>query len=114
MRMVNYLGSIVVEWSLVAFVVFGIKMRALRLRNLIGGNWSVWPVPLNDVGIAFAFLIVANLMLVRFALALLGTSNEFLRSLAPRGKLEIVVFLLFSATAGFCEELIFRGLTWMR
>jgi bacteriorhodopsin len=44
-RLLTYVVTMVVEWSLVSFLGFGIKLRGLGLRDLIGGRWSEWPAP---------------------------------------------------------------------
>jgi len=108
-RLMTYVVTIVFQWSLVSFLLFGIRFRGLRLRDLIGGGWSQWPTPLNDLGIALAFQIGANLILARIVPVMLATPRTFMRSFAPHGKLEVAGYLLLSVTAGFCEELIFRG-----
>jgi membrane protease YdiL (CAAX protease family) len=38
-----------------------------------------------------------------------GNANSALTDITPKTALELVVWLAMSATAGFCEELIFRG-----
>jgi membrane protease YdiL (CAAX protease family) len=35
--------------------------------------------------------------------------NQAIRNLIPNGSIEVLLFLMTSVTAGFCEELIYRG-----
>jgi membrane protease YdiL (CAAX protease family) len=59
-----------------------------------------------DLATHFSLLIVLGLTAT--SLHFRG-SRESLSFLAPEGPAQIVVWVLLSATAGFCEETIFRG-----
>jgi membrane protease YdiL (CAAX protease family) len=103
-----YLSTLVFEWALVGYVWLGIRRRS-RMRDLVSGHWS----RLGDVGrdlvIAVLFLGVfeATAWLMHF---LLGPDTARSMSLLlPQGALEIALWVLVSASAGFCEEAVFRG-----
>ncbi len=103
-----YLSTLVFEWALVGYVWLGIRRRT-RLRDLVSGDWS----RLGDVGrdlvIAAIFwgVFEATAWLMHF---LLGPDTARSMSvLLPQGASEIALWVLVSASAGFCEEAVFRG-----
>jgi hypothetical protein len=114
--MALYLLTIVWEWVLVGYVVFGLRRRRVSLRELAGGRWSSTQAVLSDFFIAVGFWLAAAVVLGLLGYAIgLGQGSQFAETrqklgfLAPRGSLEVGIFLVLSASAGFCEEIIFRG-----
>jgi membrane protease YdiL (CAAX protease family) len=113
-RVAMYLLTMGVEWLTVAFAFWGIrKHNRITLRELIGGKWQRPEDVLLDVAIAAGFLLVSFLVLGGLAIAL-GINKQpadvrKLSFLAPQGGLEIALWFLLSSTAGFCEEVIYRG-----
>jgi len=105
----SYSTVLVLEWALMAFIWFGVRLRGVRLQDLIGGSWPTWTSILRDIGIALAFLIAANIVLEILAGLLKAAPNQAVRGLFPQGRMEIVLYLLLTVTAGICEEIIFRG-----
>jgi membrane protease YdiL (CAAX protease family) len=105
-----YLSLIVFEWLLVGFVWFGLRRgRGLKVRDLIGGRWSGSREILRDLGIALVFWILWTSVgeLVKY---LLGPSTaRSVDALLPRGYLEMAGWVLLSLSAGFCEEVVYRG-----
>ncbi|HTC94093.1 MAG TPA: CPBP family intramembrane glutamic endopeptidase [Terriglobales bacterium] len=121
-RLPLYISTIAFEWVMVGFIWLGIRRRGLRLRDLVGGRWKSPEDVLLDIGIALGFWIasIAVLAAVRYALGLVSfneTQNmqqareisKTLGFLIPQGIREMIVFTALAMTAGFCEELIFRG-----
>lgn len=115
-RIVLYAGTIIWEWLLVGYIVLGIRRRGTRLRDLISGRWSSPGEFFLDVGIAIGFWLTALIVLGLIGMALgLGNANAAadakakLGFMVPRSLGELLLFLGVSATAGFCEEVIFRG-----
>lgn len=111
-RLPLYVGTILFELTLFLYVwMFGLRRTRTPLRELIGGRWSSLTDVARDVGAAIAFwaVVVAVLLLLG---QILGENTAGLRAmepLLPRGIVEMVVWTILCATAGFCEELIFRG-----
>jgi membrane protease YdiL (CAAX protease family) len=104
-----YLSVTGMNWLLAYFVWRGVRKHGGSAGSLIGGRWGSAREVLRDLGIAVlfwgAFAAVAWSMDV-----LLGHGNEkSVDVLLPRTALEIVVWIATSASAGFCEELVFRG-----
>jgi len=100
---------IIFEWAVVAFIWFGARQRGVRIADLIGGSWAQPIHILRDFLIAVAFLIVATGVLSVMDYFLKTAPNQAIRNLLPQGSIEVVLFLGTSGTAGFCEELIYRG-----
>ena len=108
-RAIGYVLIIVIEFAILGFIRFGVSRRGVRVRDLIGGAWARPVYVLRDLGIAVAFLIVSGLVLNALGYLLKAASNQAIRNLFPQGRLEVVLYLMVALTAGFCEEVIFRG-----
>jgi membrane protease YdiL (CAAX protease family) len=114
-KLPQYILGMIWEWILTGFVWLGIRKR-VRLRQVIGARWRNAEDFFLDVIIAGAFWLVAALVLAGGAKLMhldhgdkLDTMRRQLGFLIPDTRLELAVWFLLSTTAGFCEELIFRG-----
>jgi hypothetical protein len=104
-----YLSVIVLEWGLVWFVWFGLRRGGTRLRELIGGRWNNGRAVLFDVGVAFGFWIVWE-GVGKLMHLLLGPSHaKTIDALLPQGAFEILLWIAVSMSAGFGEEVVYRG-----
>ncbi len=108
-RAAGYVVVIVFEWIMVAFIWYGVSRRGVRVRDLVEGSWARPIAVFRDLGIAIGFLIVSGLILQGVGRLLKAAPNPAIRNLLPHGPTETAVFLLLALTAGYCEELIFRG-----
>jgi uncharacterized protein len=119
-RILLYGGTFVTQFVLILLVWFGIRLRGIRMHDLIGGRWDTVEAFLLDVGIAIGFWIVALLLLfgIRIALGTIDLHNmqksaddavRLLGPIAPHTYLEAGLFVLLSVFAGLFEEIIFRG-----
>ena len=111
----QYLWTMSWEWLLTAFVYLGVRKR-MKLRELIGGRWANAEDVLIDLVIASAFWLLAIAVLGAGAkLMHLDEAGRFdsmrrqLGFLIPGTTLELLIWFAVSATAGICEEIIFRG-----
>ena len=111
----QYLWTMSWEWLLAAFVYFGVRKR-MKLRELIGGRWANAEDVLIDLVVAAAFWLLAIAVLGAGAkLMHLDEAGRFdsmrrqLGFLIPGTTLELLIWFVVSATAGICEEIIFRG-----
>jgi len=84
--------------------------------ELTGGRWRTPEDVLLDIATAALFWIVAITLLAAIGHALgLTKAGQFAEAkkqiafLIPRSNLELSLWIGLSATAGFCEEIIFRG-----
>lgn len=106
-----YVIMIVFELIMLGYVWLGLRIAGRKLRDIIGGKWNRWEDFWLDVAIAGVFWVVVLAMLVGLRL-ILGTNQagtEAVKALLPRTYAEMVLWVCLSVTAGFCEELIFRG-----
>lgn len=105
-----YLPTLAMEWSVFAYIAWGVRKRGISLRELVGPRWSKGKQNLVDLGIAACFELTA-LVVLGIVARLLHTESgaKNLRFMMPVGALELGVWLLLSLTAGICEEAIFRG-----
>lgn len=106
-RLSGYLTVMVEEWIAVLLVWLRGRRGSLSIRELISGKWGNVTAFLKDLGLAIGFLVIAVPLLSLMA-RFLGTGAGQI-SYTPRTALEAVVWVAVAATAGFAEELIFRG-----
>lgn len=98
------------EWVVVGFIWYGVNQREVSLRDLIGGRWARPVAVLWDLAIAVGFLVICGGGVLNGLGYLLRVApNQALRGMFPHGPTEIILFLVLALTAGFCEEVIFRG-----
>jgi uncharacterized protein len=111
-KMTLYLFMILLELLLVAYVWFlGVRPAGGSFRALIGGKWSSFLDVLRDIGVALLFWMVVIVMLVglQFSMGKSPQTAKAVFMLAPGSLPEIILWLILSTTAGFCEEFVFRG-----
>ena len=104
-----YLPLLLMEWGLVLYVVRGGARAGTSVRDLIGGRWA------RPMDVARDLLLAAGIWGV-WTLASLGIDHVLAadhaaspRSLLPHRPLEILMWIALSLSAGFSEELVFRG-----
>lgn len=105
-----YLSLVAAEWGLVRFVYAGgLRRTGTRLGDLLGARWTTWRDVARDVMLALgvwgAWRLAESLVFRR----LLPDSAKGIDTLLPRGPLEVAAWVLLSLSAGFCEEVVFRG-----
>lgn len=109
-HLLMYLPTLVMEWSVFGYIVWGVRKRGISLRELVGPRWSKGKENLKDLGIAGIFEVVALIVLGLIAhLLRVDPQGPSVRFMMPVGALELIVWVLLSVTAGICEETIFRG-----
>jgi membrane protease YdiL (CAAX protease family) len=106
-RLSAYLIAFAQEWLIVGFIWFAIRRRGLSLASLVMGRWQNAGAFFKDLGLAAGFLLI-GIPLTSVMGHLLKVSYDP-KSILPTTPFELIVWVLLSATAGFCEELIFRG-----
>lgn len=103
-----YLSVIAVEWLLVYGVWAGIHLRGLRLGDLIGGQWNSSKNVLIDIVLAIAVWVLW--IGIQAAVSRIVPSHaKSVSVLLPQSFLEVVLWVVTSLTAGFAEEVAFRG-----
>lgn len=97
-----YVSALVIEWAMVLYVWKGTR-RNIRLGELVGGRWQ------RPADVAIDVLLAAALWATWLGIqAVLPDSHEA-RTLLPQHPIEMGVWVLVALSAGFCEELVFRG-----
>lgn len=114
-KLPQYLWGMAWEWILLGFTWLGIRKR-ISLSALIGGRWHTTEEFLRDVIYAALFWICALGVLGLGAKLMhldqagkIESMRKQLGFLTPGSNLELAVWFCLSGTAGFCEEIIFRG-----
>ncbi|HUR37763.1 MAG TPA: type II CAAX endopeptidase family protein [Terriglobales bacterium] len=119
--MSSYISTMLWQWALFGLVVFGIRRKGLTIRDLLGKRWRGFDDVLMDVVYAAGFFIVSKLILAVVVVGILKLfhlpedtftlkkSMDAVSSLTPRTLAEMGVWIALSITAGFVEEIVFRG-----
>jgi len=103
-----YLSLIVMEWALLYYVWQGVRKK-VTLLALVGGRWTNLQGVLTDFGVAVPFWVVWEATAWLIHLALGPSQAKTVDILLPRGVIEALLWLALSASAGFCEEIVYRG-----
>ncbi len=105
-----YLAIVASEWALCLYIWLGSLCRgAIPFRDLIGGRWSSLKEVLRDIGVAAAFWLVWSAVALAVGFVLKPGHSEPTAFLNPKGAVEVTLWVMMSITAGFCEELVYRG-----
>ena len=114
----NYSLSIVYEWALAGMAWWGLRLRKIPLKQLMGETRPGLRGWLSDLGAALLYWMVALALLSVVAQAIFYSSGssidprkigEVTQKLAPSTGPEMMLFLMLSISAGVCEEFVFRG-----
>jgi membrane protease YdiL (CAAX protease family) len=109
-NVLHYLVVIACEWVLALYIwLGGMIPGATRLRGLIGGRWNNFREVLRDIGLAALFWIAFTVVGLLASLVVRPGHVGSLEFLNPRGVAELTLWVIMSTSAGFCEELAFRG-----
>jgi len=103
-----YLSVIAVEWLLVYGVWAGIKSRGVSVRDLVGGRWK----SVKDVLVDLTLALVVWILWIGIQAGvtrMVPSHAQSVSGLFPQSLLEVVLWILTSLSAGFCEEVAFRG-----
>jgi len=104
-----YVTAILMDGALFYYVWVFCHKNGTSLRELVGGRWRRPRDLLVDVAIAVPFWVIWD-WTAQLAHRMLGPSSaKSVAVLLPRSPVEIGVWILVCLTAGFCEEIIFRG-----
>jgi len=106
----NYILAILADCALLYYCWVGVHWRGGSLETLSGGLWKSWRMLARDIAIAVPFWVVweATAYGVHWLLRP-GTSARSVAALLPQSLPEVLLWILVSITAGFCEELQTRG-----
>lgn len=104
-----YLSLILGQSGLLYYVWKGLRRTGTKLSELVGGRWLSLKDILPDAVLA-AVLWIIWLLIQRGWDRLFGLGHAAsLSSLLPQQPIEMALWVALSISAGFCEEVIFRG-----
>jgi hypothetical protein len=113
-RLATYGFTAAMELLLLAWVLFGLRLRRTPLRSILGA-FSFNPRALAvDFGFAMLFWISALMVLGTIGIAWTPDPSQqqavrVLAQLAPANRQEIAAWVLLCLLVGFIEETVFRG-----
>jgi uncharacterized protein len=103
-----YKRIILTEWLTLALVLAGVKLHGSSLLTVVGDRWRSVSQFLRDIGIGLLFLVF-TILLTSVAGAHGSAGDRATQFLLPQGRMEIVLWIGVSITAGICEEAVYRG-----
>jgi membrane protease YdiL (CAAX protease family) len=108
-----YLVALFMDWALFYYCYAGVRRRGGTLATLSAGRWTSAKDVFTDVAIAIPFWAVweGAAYGVHYLLDALNHTGAAatVDSLLPKTLVEITLWILVCLTAGFCEEIAFRG-----
>jgi membrane protease YdiL (CAAX protease family) len=108
-----YLVALLMDWALFYYCYAGVQRRGGTLATLSGGRWKSGRDVLTDIAVAIPFWAVWEGVAygVHYLLDTInpGATAAAVDSLLPKSLIEISLWILLCLTAGFCEEIAFRG-----
>lgn len=108
----RYVFGICAEWGLLLLVWWGLRLRRVAMAELLGFRRGFHAL-VEDVGAAAVFWTAAVIILAAIGMLLrsmhMSAPQKTLMAIAPRTPLELLLWMVLSLSAGFCEEFVFRG-----
>lgn len=108
-RLSSYFSVIAAEWLLILLIWLALRSRGLSLGILVSGRWQSARDFFRDLGLGVGFIAVIVAIEAALEYLLRANTDSTLSKIAPKNVLELAIWFALSATAGFCEEYIFRG-----
>lgn len=112
-RVLLYVPVLLFQWILFGLCWWGLRLGGVSVRGILANRWR-GPVGFARTVAVAAVFWVATFLLIANGMDLLGFHEpEKIKQIAtlllPRAPLEYVVWVMVALTAGFVEEVVFRG-----
>jgi membrane protease YdiL (CAAX protease family) len=105
-----YLSLIAAQWGLFYYVwKVGLRRAGVKLRDVVGGRWAKPEDFVLDAALALGLWAIWMIVQAAWVSLAAPAHAASVSSLLPRRPFEIALWIVLSASAGFCEELTFRG-----
>jgi uncharacterized protein len=108
-KLSGYFTVLVEEWFLVLLIWLALKRRGFSFGALVPGRWQTPAEFFKDLGLGFGFIVVAIPLVGLLGHLIGGSVAGAVAKVVPKTGIELAVFLALAVTAGFAEELTFRG-----
>jgi uncharacterized protein len=109
----HYAFTMAWEVALAALTWWGIRMRRVPLRQLLGERRAGVQAWFRDFGVALIFWLMASFVLAAISGVLrvlhLVREQKTVFAIAPQTGWEILAWVALSTVAGVAEEFVFRG-----
>jgi len=109
----HYAFTMAWELALAALAWWGIRMRRVPIRQILGERRAGVKAWIRDFGVALIFWVMASIVLAAIAALLrllhLMHVQSAVIAIAPQTPWEILLWVALSTTAGMVEEFVFRG-----
>ncbi len=105
----NYFISILADWALLYYCWVGVHKHGGNMKTLSGGLWTSWKQVLTDLAIALPFWVIWEATAYGVHWLLGPSTARSVSALLPQSVPEVLIWILVSITAGFCEEIQSRG-----
>jgi hypothetical protein len=97
------------EAALLFYVKAGVARKGIKLLDLCGERWKSSRDVVRDIVIATGFFLIFEVVGVTLSLVFGQNDAKTVDILLPINLVEILLWIVVSVTAGFVEELVFRG-----
>lgn len=110
-RLPIYLRVAAMEWLLLAYLVFGVCRHGRTVRSIIHNHPGGPPRWFSCIAFGIGATVLWMILGAAIMVALRPSTDDLriVQSFLPHGVREKVGFAALTLTAGFCEELIYRG-----
>ena len=107
-RVSIYGRTILFEWLALGLVLLGVWLKGSPLHTVLGDRWRSAGQFFRDLGIGLMFLVV-TIVVSSVAGPHGGAGDSATQFLLPQGRIELMLWIALSITAGICEEAVYRG-----
>jgi uncharacterized protein len=106
----GFFASLAFDWGIFFYAWVGAKQKGGNLATLTSGRWNRVSEVLRDIGIAIPFWVIWETVAYGASMLLIQSPAKINDAwVSPRGIVEVGLWFIVSCSAGFCEEVIFRG-----